>query len=183
MALSLWTVGHSTRPIEEFLALLRAHGISTLVDVRRFPASRRYPQFNAESLATALSAAGIQYRHLEALGGRRSPRPDSLNLGWRTAGFRGYADYMQTEPFKEGLEELIRVAERSPTGILCAEAVSWRCHRMLIADALLARGWLVRHILSADKADPHSLTLFAKLENGRLSYPAPTTDQTRSRLF
>lgn len=123
MALNLWTVGHSTRPIEDFLSLLQAHGIRTLVDVRRFPASRRYPQFNAAALATALNGAGIQYRHLEALGGRRSPRPDSLNLGWRTAGFRGYADYMQTEGFQRGLKALTESGETSPAAIMCAEAV------------------------------------------------------------
>jgi uncharacterized protein (DUF488 family) len=183
MALSLWTVGHSTRSIEDFLALLRSHGIRTLVDVRRFPASRRYPQFNAEALATKLNAAGIQYRHLDVLGGRRNPRTESLNLGWRTSGFRGYADYMQTEGFQKGLAELMGFAEMAPTAIMCAEAVPWRCHRMLIADALLARGCLVPHILAPDKAEAHRLTSFAKLDSDRLSYPSPTTPDEPASLF
>src|SRR5262249_33548428 len=136
----LHTVGHSTRPIEELIALLRAHGVAQLVDVRTIPRSRRHPQFDREILPGALGPAGIGYAHMGGLGGLRAPRPDSVNLGWRNAGFRGYADYMQTADFTASLERLLTVARGVSTAIMCAEAVPWRCHRSLIADALVVRG-------------------------------------------
>ncbi|WP_447975518.1 DUF488 domain-containing protein [Nitrospira sp. Kam-Ns4a] len=170
---TLWTIGHSTRTSEEFLALLKSHGIQRLVDVRTVPSSRRNPQFNTTTLARTLAEAGLEYRHLPQLGGRRPARPDSVNRGWRNAGFRGYADYMQTALFGEGLVSLLRLAEEVPTAILCAEAVPWRCHRALIADAAVSRGWAVRHIVSPQEAQPHHLTIFARVEDGRLVYPEP----------
>lgn len=179
----LWTIGHSTRPIEEFVALLKTHGIQLLADVRTTPYSRRNPQFNSDRLADSLVEAGFRYRHLPELGGRRKSRPDSVNLGWRNASFRGYADYMQTVPFQGGLEELMRCAGSEPTAIMCAEALPWRCHRSLIADALSCRGWTVRHILTPEPAGPHRLTPFARLEHGILSYPAPPTTESTPRLF
>jgi uncharacterized protein (DUF488 family) len=168
----LWTIGHSTRPLEEFIGLLKAHDMRLLLDVRTIPYSRRNPQFHTQTLAAALADAGVQYRHLPALGGRRKSRPDSINLGWRNASFRGYADYMQTEAFQRGLEELMGLAASTRTVIMCAEAVPWRCHRSLIADALVVRGWDVRHILSSVRADAHTLTSFAALVDGALVYPS-----------
>ncbi|HXH84577.1 MAG TPA: DUF488 domain-containing protein [Candidatus Tectomicrobia bacterium] len=167
----VWTVGHSTRSIEDLVALLRAHRIATVADVRRYPASRRHPQFTREALAGALAAAGLGYVHLEGLGGRRATRPDSVNRGWRDAGFRGYADHMQTEAFDMHLRALLEEAHRAPTAILCAEAVPWRCHRRLIADALVARGVEVRHIVGAGPAEAHALTPFARVAGGRVTYP------------
>ncbi|MEW6248667.1 MAG: DUF488 domain-containing protein [Nitrospirota bacterium] len=171
MASQLWTIGHSTSPIEAFIGLLRAHGIRTLVDVRRFPVSRRHPQFNAEPLANSLREAGVHYRHMPELGGRRKSRPDSVNLGWRSDGFRGYADYMQTDDFRGALGELMACGESGPTAVMCAEAVPWRCHRSLIADALASRDWRVRHIISAAEATPHRLTPFARIHEGKIIYP------------
>lgn len=172
--LTIFTIGHSTRSIEEFIDLLKAHSIKLLVDVRRFPASRRYPHFNQATLARSLETAGIDYRHMTALGGRRPSKPDSINLGWRNAGFRGYADYMQTEEFWGAVEEIMRYGERKRTAIMCAEAVPWRCHRNLISDALVIRGRPVSHILSASKVDHHTLTSFAKVSEQKLLYPAET---------
>jgi len=174
MSLSLWTLGHSTRPIDEFIGLLRANQISLLVDVRTVPRSRYNPQFNRDTLAQSLRDAGLQYRHLPELGGLRKPKKDSLNDGWRNASFRGYADYMQTEEFLNASEELMAESRLQPTVIMCAEAVPWRCHRSLIADALVSRGWNVRHIMSPEQATPHVLTSFAHFEKGRLLYPKPT---------
>ena len=183
MARSLWTIGHSTRPIEEFIELLQAHGIRLLVDVRTLPYSRRNPQFNTGALAESLVKAGLQYQHLPALGGRRKSRPDSVNLGWRNASFRGYADYMQTDEFWRALEELMAYGKKRPTAIMCAEAVPWRCHRSLIADALVSRGWTVRHILSTAEAQPHQLTSFVNIQNGVLTYPEPNDQPSIPRLF
>lgn len=183
MTQTIWSIGHSTRPIEEFIGLLSMHGIRLLVDVRRYPASRRHPQFNAAALAESLHAQGIAYRHLPGLGGRRSARPDSINLGLRSTGFRGYADYMQTAKFWGALEELITYGRSTPTAIMCAEAVPWRCHRSLIADALVTRGWTVQHILSTAEARPHQLTPFAKIQNGVLTYPEPTAQEPTPQLF
>jgi len=166
------TIGHSTHPIEEFIGMLQAHGIRCLVDVRTIPKSRRNPQFTKEDLAKSLQNAGIPYRHLPGLGGLRHPRKDSTNTGWRNASFRGYADYMQTPEFDENLRNLITIASGAPTAIMCAEAVPWRCHRSLIADALLARGIPVLEILSATKSQPHTITPFAKVEGQRVIYPA-----------
>jgi uncharacterized protein (DUF488 family) len=168
----IFTVGHSTRPIEEFLGLLSAHGVRQLVDVRLIPYSRRNPQFNTRALQATLHGAGIGYQSMRDLGGRRKSRPDSPNLGWRNASFRGYADYMQTDLFWHALEQLMQLAAAQPTAIMCAEAVPWRCHRSLIADALVSRGWDVRHIMSHAQAEPHALTAFAKLDRGRLTYPS-----------
>jgi uncharacterized protein (DUF488 family) len=166
------TIGHSTHPIEEFIHMLQAHGIRQLVDVRTIPRSRRNPQFNRETLPGSLAAAGIQYRHMPGLGGLRHARKDSSNSGWRNASFRGYADYMQTPEFRENLDELIQYAAGAPTAIMCAEAVPWRCHRSLIADALLARGVTVLEIVSANKIQPHTLTTFAKVDGDQVTYPA-----------
>lgn len=182
MAPTLWTIGHSTRTIEELLALLQAHGIRMVADVRRFPASRRYPHFNQPALQQSLAESGIGYAHLEAVGGRRESRPDSPNLGWRNAAFRGYADYMQTGPFWQGLAQLMDLATGQRTALMCAEAVPWRCHRLLLSDALSSRGWTVRHILTAEKADPHTMTPFAQVQNDRVLYPAGNTS-ARPSLF
>ena len=173
----IYTVGHSTRPLEEFLRLLCAHGVERVVDVRRYPASRRHPHFTRDALAGALGAAGIAYRHEPDLGGRRQPSRDSVNTGWRSAGFRGYADYMDTAPFRAALERLIELAADRPTTVLCAEAVPWRCHRQLIADALTARGVEVRHILGPGVPELHRLSPHAQvLPDGRLRYPPGPRD-------
>jgi uncharacterized protein (DUF488 family) len=174
--ISIATVGHSTHPIEEFVGILQAHGIQQLVDVRTIPRSRRVPHFNKENLAGSLQAAGILYRHVPGLGGLRHPKHDSTNTGWRNASFRGYADYMQTPEFRENLEKLIEFAGPSPTAIMCAEAVPWRCHRSLIADALMARGILVIEILSAKQSRPHALTPFAQVSGTEVTYPAARAD-------
>jgi uncharacterized protein (DUF488 family) len=165
------TIGHSTRPLEEFIGMLQAHGIRRLVDVRTIPRSRRNPQFNRENLPVSLHAAGIEYFHLPGLGGLRRPRKDSMNTGWRNASFRGYADYMQTPEFSENLDHLITIASETPTAIMCAEAVPWRCHRSLIADALAARGIQVLEILNPAKSQPHTMTPFAQVEGQRVLYP------------
>ena len=179
----LWTIGHSTRPIEAFIDLLQAHDIRLLGDVRTIPYSRRNPQFNTDALAESLVKAGLEYHHLPALGGRRRSRPDSVNRGWRSTGFRGYADYMQTDTFWGALEELMVYGRITRTAIMCAEAVPWRCHRSLIADALVSRGWQVRHILSTAEAPPHQITPFARIENDILTYPEPTSQEPTRRLF
>ena len=165
------TVGHSTHPIEEFLELLAAHGVEQLVDVRTIPKSRRNPQYNTEALAESLHAAHIQYRHMPGLGGLRHPRKDSINSAWQNDSFRGYADYMQTPAFEASLHELIDAAKLRPTVIMCAEAVPWRCHRSLIADALVARGIVVADILSTKPAEAHTLTSFAKVDGEKVTYP------------
>jgi len=166
------TIGHGTRAIEDLIALLRAQGVAQLVDVRTIPRSRRNPQFHREALAETLPTAGIAYVHMSRLGGLRKTRADSVNLGWRNAGFRGYADYMETPEFARGLEALIELARQRPTAIMCAETVSWRCHRSLIADALTARGIAVEHILAAGRAEPHVLTAFAVVRGTRVTYPS-----------
>jgi uncharacterized protein (DUF488 family) len=172
---TILTIGHSTRAIEELAAMLRGHEVKLLADVRRFPASRRHPQFNRETLATALEREGFAYRWFEALGGRRPPLPveQSPNAGWKNDAFRGYADYMQTPEFETALEELEAIARRLPAAIMCAEALEWQCHRRLIADALFVRGWTIRHIHSADAAQTteHTLPAFARAEGTRITYP------------
>jgi uncharacterized protein (DUF488 family) len=181
---TIWTIGHSTRSIEAFLGLLATHGIEQLVDVRLIPYSRRNPQFNSEALQASLTAAGPRYEPMPALGGRRKPCPDSPNSGWRNASFRGYADYMQTDEFSRALEELMAYGGKKRTAIMCAEAVPWRCHRSLIADALVSAGWDVCHIVSNAKPKPHELTSFAMLAHGRLVYPASSQeDEPAGRLF
>jgi uncharacterized protein (DUF488 family) len=167
----IWTIGHSTRSIEDFTAALEANGIKLLADVRSLPGSKRYPQFNKEALAKSLNKRGIRYEHFPELGGRRQPRSNSKNTAWRNQSFRGYADYMEMEEFRKGVERLLDLAKRSgPAAIMCAEAVWWRCHRSLIADFLKASGVEVVHILDANKTEPHPLTSAAKIVNGELSY-------------
>lgn len=168
---TIYTIGHSTRTIEQFLELLRAHGIQELVDVRTIPQSRHNPQFGKEALATSLQQAGIGYSHLGKLGGLRHASKDSVNLGWQNASFRGFADYMATPEFQAGLDELKSLAEKKTVAIMCAEAVPWRCHRSLIADALTTQGWQVLHIQSRKTASPHELTPFLKVQDGNLTYP------------
>jgi uncharacterized protein (DUF488 family) len=170
---TLYTIGHSTRTIRQFVDLLRAHGVEQLVDVRTIPKSRHNPQFNRPALSRALHAVNIGYRHMKALGGLRDARPDSVNLGWRNASFRGYADYMQSEGFAAGLTRLEELAARRSTAIMCAEAVPWRCHRSLIADALTVARWRVLHIQSRHTARPHKRTPFLRVRSGRLVYPIP----------
>ena len=171
----IWTVGHSNRPMPELIGLLTEHSISVLADVRRFPGSKRQPQFSKGNLESSLREVGIGYRHFEALGGRRGhSREDSPNTAWRSESFKAYADHLQTAEFQAGLAELMALAVSSPTAILCAEAVPWRCHRQLIADALVARGWDVRHILGAGRAQPHRLTEFARVCEGQVTYPGQT---------
>ena len=168
---TIYTIGHSTRPIEEFIALLQTRSIEVLVDVRTVPRSRHNPQFEADALRIALSAAGIDYTHMAGLGGLRRPRKDSPNNGWRNESFRGYADYMQTAAFQIALNELQALARQHTTAIMCAEAVPWRCHRSLISDALTVQGWQALHIINDKAASTYKLTPFLKVEDGRLIYP------------
>lgn len=172
----MFTVGHSNRSIDEFLELLTKQGVELLVDVRTVPRSRYNPQFNRENLPGSLSGAAIEYLHMPGLGGLRHPKKDSTNTAWRNDSFRGYADYMQTGEFRENLEELIALASRRRLAIMCAESVPWRCHRSMIADALVARGVEVFHIMTATKANPHKMTSFARVQDGRVQYPAPELD-------
>ena len=172
----IWTVGHSTRPVDTLIEMLEAHGIKRLMDVRTIPKSRHNPQYNREPLERSLRDAGIGYEHMRALGGLRHPRKDSPNMGWRNESFRGYADYMQTAEFESALHVLVEAAAHEAIAIMCAEAVPWRCHRSLIADALTARGYRVEHIMNATKSDPHTLTSFAKVEGTSVLYPAGGQD-------
>jgi uncharacterized protein (DUF488 family) len=166
------TIGHSTRPIETFIGMLQAYDVKRLADVRTIPKSRNNPQFNRDVLAESLRVAGISYIEMKDLGGLRHARPDSVNTGWRNGSFRGYADYMQTLEFEAALGRLIAAAEQEMVAIMCAEAVPWRCHRSLIADALQIRGILVQHIMSANRVQTHALTSFAAVEGARISYPS-----------
>ena len=166
-----FTVGHSTRRLEDFIALLRAHSVTPLVDVRTMPRSRHNPQFNSDTLATALASAGIGYTHSPELGGFRRPHVDSSNTGWRNTSFRGYADYMQTDAFERALTALAQRASGERLAIMCAEAVPWRCQRSLIADALTARGIEVGEIVDEARVQPHALTSFAVVEGSRVTYP------------
>lgn len=166
----IWTVGHSTRSAEEFDAILQAHNIEVLVDVRTYPASRRYPHFNRATLAERLALLKIKYKHEPRLGGRRRARPDSHNTAWRNEQFRGYADHMETEEFKNGVRELLELATNARVAFMCAEAVWWRCHRSLIADYLKADGHEVIHILDAKKTEEHPFTSAARIVDGKLSY-------------
>jgi uncharacterized protein (DUF488 family) len=169
----IWTIGHSTRTIAVFISLLEEHGIRLLADVRSLPGSKRYPQFNKETLADSLGKIGIRYEHFPELGGRRKARSDSRNTAWRNVSFRGYADYMEAEEFRKGIEGLLDLAgEFEPAAIMCAEAVWWRCHRGLISDYLKARGIEVLHILDANKTEPHPYTSAARIVDGKLSYGA-----------
>ncbi len=167
----LWTVGHSTRTIEAFVELLAGFEVALLVDVRTVPRSRRNPQFNTDSLPVALGPAGIGYRHEPDLGGLRKPRKDSPNTGWRNAGFRGYADHMQSDRFVAAIESLLALLADRHCAVMCAEAVPWRCHRSLIGDAMIVRGVEVRHIMGPDKFTAHRLTPFARVDGLRITYP------------
>lgn len=169
--MTIFTIGHSNRTLEALLALLAAHGVGQLVDIRTVPRSRHNPQFNRDTLPQSLGEAGIEYVSLQALGGLRRPRPDSPNSAWQNDSFRGYADYMQTAEFASGIDRLLELAGDRTTAIMCAEAVPWRCHRSLVADALLARGVDVRHILSAAAPAPHAFTSFARVEGTAVTYP------------
>ena len=166
----IWTVGHSTRSGEEFVQILLAQGVEVLVDVRTYPSSRRYPQFNRDALRESLRDAGIDYKHEPRLGGRRKARPDSHNSAWRNEQFRGYADHMETEEFKNGVRELLELASSKRVAIMCAEAVWWRCHRSLISDYLKAEGHEVVHILDEKKTEEHPYTSAARIVDGELSY-------------
>jgi uncharacterized protein (DUF488 family) len=174
--MKIWTIGHSTRTIDEFISLLQANQIRLLVDVRSLPGSKRYPQFNKEALADSLGKTGIRYEHFPELGGRRKAKPESKNTAWRNASFRGYADYMETEEFRKGVERLLDLAAGAgPTAIMCAEAVWWRCHRSLVSDYLKAGGIEVIHILGVNKTEPHPYTSAARIVDGKLSYGADST--------
>ena len=175
---TLYTIGHSTRTLEELVGLLRAAGVSILADIRTIPRSRHNPQFEQEALRTALSRRRIRYVHLPALGGLRRARKDSPNAGWRNASFRGYADYMQTADFERGLSELGELTLEGTVAVMCAEAVPWRCHRSLVADALTVRGAHVEHITGPGQSHPHRLTPFAQVKGTSITYPleAPAGD-------
>jgi uncharacterized protein (DUF488 family) len=169
---TLWTLGHSNRELADFLALLHAEQVEHVADVRRFPGSRRHPHFNRDALAGALAESGIAYTHFPALGGRRTKRADSTqSAGWRVPAFAAYADYMLTDEFARAFQELAGLAEKSRTAILCAEALPWQCHRRLIADQFIAKGWRVRDIIAPTNTQEHALPPFAKVLNGQLTYP------------
>lgn len=174
------TIGHSTRTLDEFIGLLQAHEVTRVVDVRTIPRSRYNPQFNRDSLPDALKKAGLSYVHMPGLGGLRHAKPDSINAGWRNASFRGYADYMQTPEFAQSLDELIQMAKQQRIAIMCAEAVPWRCHRSLIADALLVRGIRAEDIMTLTRRTVHTLTPFAKVRGLTLTYP-PEKAAARNR--
>jgi uncharacterized protein (DUF488 family) len=166
----IYTIGHSTRPPDEFIKLLRHFEIKVLTDIRSYPGSRRYPHFNKEALHDLLKKHGIQYLHLPGLGGRRKPSKDSENIAWKNDAFRGYADYMQSDIFKKEIIHLEEIALQSATAYMCSEAVWWRCHRALVSDYLKSRGWIVLHIMSETKAEEHPYTSAAKIINGKLDY-------------
>jgi uncharacterized protein (DUF488 family) len=172
-ATTIWTIGHSTRPIEEFVALLQTFEIETIADVRRFPGSRNCPQFGQQALQVTLAAHAIGYAWLETLGGRRRASPDSPNIAWRNAAFRGYADYMASATFAQGMTQLLELASASRTALMCAESVWWRCHRALIADALCVRGIEVIHVLDMRHSTVHPMTQPARIVDGRLTYAVP----------
>lgn len=176
---SIWTVGHSTRAQDEFNEILIAHEIVALADVRTFPGSRRYPQFNKQRLSESLNSIGIDYRHMPELGGRRRPREDSRNTAWKNEGFRGYADHMETKEFKQGIGSLLQLAGEKRTAVMCAEALWWRCHRSLIADFLKARGLEVIHITDVKKTERHPYTTVARIVGGQLSYEGLLAGETR----
>ena len=168
--MNIWTIGHSTRTAEHFNEILLAHGIEVLVDVRTFPMSRRYPQFNKSVLSETLKTNSILYQHEPRLGGRRNPRADSHNTAWRNASFRGYADHMETEEFNSGIKALLELSRDSRTAVMCAEAVWWKCHRSMIADYLKATGHTVLHIIDEKKTEEHPFTSAARIVDGELSY-------------
>jgi uncharacterized protein (DUF488 family) len=179
----IFTIGHSTHPIEEFIALLEANTIRQLIDIRTVPKSRHNPQFNSDALANSLRAHEIDYVHLKELGGLRHARPDSINLGWRNASFRGYADYMQTPEFAAGLARAIELAGEKRTVLMCAEAVPWRCHRSLVSDALVVRGIEVKEIISSAEPKDHTLTSFAHVDGIEITYPAAEAESDQLSLL
>jgi uncharacterized protein (DUF488 family) len=166
----IWTIGHSTRTQEDFMGLLHRYSIKILADIRSFPGSRKFPHFNKDALSVSLSEAGIQYIHLPELGGRRKPKPDSINIVWRNTSFRGYADYMETNEFKKGIATLEQLAGQAPLAYMCSEATWWRCHRALVSDYLKAHEWKVLHIMSATSCNEHT-------------YTAPARKQMQGNLF
>jgi uncharacterized protein (DUF488 family) len=167
---TIWTIGHSTRPLEEFIAMLHSFKIEAVADIRSYPGSRKFPQFNKEALEISLPENKIQYIHLKDLGGRRKVNPESKNTAWRHLAFRGYADYMETEDFKKGIEELEELAVKKRTAYMCSEAVWWRCHRSMVSDYLKASGWKVMHIMGIGKEEEHPYTAVARVADGALSY-------------
>jgi uncharacterized protein (DUF488 family) len=173
----VFTIGHSTKALEEFISLLKAHSVTLLVDIRTIPRSRHNPQFNNETLPDSLHTARIGYKNIPGLGGLRHARKDSLNKGWHNLSFRGFADYMQTEEFEKNLEELIHLAKSEQIALMCAEAIPWRCHRSLIADALWVRGINVEHIMSSHRLIPHSLTPFAQVIGTHITYPPADSNE------
>jgi uncharacterized protein (DUF488 family) len=168
---TIWTIGHSTHMLEEFIEMIKSFQIECVADIRSYPGSRRYPHFNKEALENSLPENGIKYIHFKELGGRRKVKPDSINEGWHLAAFRGYADYMQTDSFKKAIRELERLASEERVAFMCAESLWWRCHRSLVSDFLKLRGWSVMHIMGIGKAVEHPYTSPAKILNGELSYP------------
>jgi uncharacterized protein (DUF488 family) len=170
--LTIFTIGHSTRPLDGFIRLLRLHHVERVIDIRTIPMSRHNPQFSREALSPSLRAAGIGYTHLKVLGGLRRSRPDSANLGWRNTSFRGFADYMQTPEFQAGLDRAVKLATAKRSALMCAEAVPWRCHRSLVADALLVRGIRVEDIVNGSHRQAHRLTPFARVRGTNITYPS-----------
>jgi uncharacterized protein (DUF488 family) len=173
----VFTIGHSTRTIDDFIQLLKDHGVLAVADVRTIPRSRYNPQFNSGTLSKSLQKANIAYAHLAGLGGLRHSSGTSINNGWRNASFRGFADYMQTQEFEKALKEFMGLARERPSALMCAEAVPWRCHRSLISDALLVRGIAVEHIRTPTSRQPHKLTPFAKVQGSKLIYPGDASSQ------
>ena len=170
MPKQIWTIGHSTHTSNELVAMLKSFDIQVLADIRRFPGSRKFPQFNKDNLEKMLPENGIEYLHFEDLGGRRKPLPDSRNTAWRLDAFKGYADYMETENFKKAIKELEKVAEKKRVAFMCSEAVWWSCHRSLVSDYLKSKGWDVQHIMGVGKSQEHPYTKPARIENGKLVY-------------
>ncbi len=168
----IFTIGHSTRPINEFIEILNSISIAHLIDIRHFPGSRRYPHFNKDSLAESLAKANIKYTHIVELGGRRKPEKNSVNTAWRVEAFKGYADHMATDEFKKGMKLLMDIASKETAAYMCSEAVWWSCHRALVSDYLKWKGWLVRHIMAKGKTEEHPYTKAAKIIEGKLSYQA-----------
>lgn len=167
---TVYTIGHSTRDFDEFVEMLKSFQIETLVDIRSFPGSRKFPQYNKETLEKTIPEKGIKYIHLKSLGGRRKVKPDSHNTRWRSDAFKGYADYMETPEFEKGMEELIEIAKNSRTAYMCSEAVWWRCHRSMVSDYLKAKNWLVLHIMALGKADEHPYTQPAQVKDNHVFY-------------
>ena len=183
MVKTIFTIGHSTRELKDFIEILKEYEINLIVDIRTIPKSRYNPQFNSEILQKKLKEVGIKYLHLEKLGGLRPPKKDSLNLGWKNLSFRGFADYMQTKEFLEGLNELISLSKKENVAIMCAEAVPWRCHRSLIADALSLREIKVIHIINKNSSLNHKITLFAKINKREITYPNNGSTRNRTLVF